>query len=144
MTSCPFADQVRAAYFREGGGSSVVASPPVTEPTYPVDCAADFVAHFTDGSTRAPIRCVQHAVVLLVSATVGILELLGTTNGSQAAAFQGGQERDRIERQPHLLLHVLRGLIGPHPGRQRRRDQKGEVSGNVRPLLRRAVAFRPR
>jgi hypothetical protein len=67
VTSCPFADQVRAAYVREGGGSSVVAYSPVTELSYLMAGAAGFVVHFTDGSARAAVRCVggNDAVVLL-------------------------------------------------------------------------------
>ena len=70
VTSCPFADQVRGPISARAGGSSVVAYSPVTELTYLTACAAGFVVHFTDGSTRAAIRCVGGNDAVVLSAAV--------------------------------------------------------------------------
>jgi hypothetical protein len=56
-TSCPFADNVRAAYFGQGGGL-VYAYSPVTNRIYAMYCITGYVAHFTNGApARVSVNC---------------------------------------------------------------------------------------
>jgi hypothetical protein len=56
-TSCPFADNVRANYFRSGSRHIDVYSP-VTDETYPMDCGnTHFIAHLSDGETHPGVLC---------------------------------------------------------------------------------------
>jgi hypothetical protein len=56
VTSCPFADNVRRAYFNQGG-STVVAYSPVTGQSYVMDCVSGYVAHFNNGTVRTAVKC---------------------------------------------------------------------------------------
>jgi hypothetical protein len=57
-TSCPFADNVRVAYFQSGGGSFVEAYSPVTERLYAMDCGnRNFVARFSNGTSHPSVLC---------------------------------------------------------------------------------------
>ena len=66
VTSWPFADKVRQAYFSHGG-PVVVAYSRVIGLVYDMQCQPGFVTHFVDGSTRAAVRCSggNDAVVLV-------------------------------------------------------------------------------
>ena len=56
-TSCPFADNVRANYFRYGG-PHVGAYSPVTGENYSMDCVdTNFIAHLSDGETHPGVLC---------------------------------------------------------------------------------------
>lgn len=56
-TSCPFADNVRANYFRYGG-SVIGAYSPVTDRIYPMDCVSgNFIARLSGGATHPGVLC---------------------------------------------------------------------------------------
>jgi len=56
-TSCPFADNVRSAYFGQGS-TSVLAYSPVTGGTYVMDCSnRNFNANFTSGVHHPAVLC---------------------------------------------------------------------------------------
>jgi hypothetical protein len=56
VTSCPFADNVRRAFFNQGGGT-VVAYSPVTGQAYVMSCIPGYTASFSDGSSRVAVKC---------------------------------------------------------------------------------------
>jgi hypothetical protein len=66
VTSCPFAENVRAAYLTQGG-PIVVAYSPVTGMAYTMQCAGGFIAHLYDGTIVPSMRCAggNNAVVIV-------------------------------------------------------------------------------
>ncbi|OMC32110.1 hypothetical protein A5739_11340 [Mycobacterium colombiense] len=56
VTSCPFADNVRRAYFTQDG-NIVVAYSPVTDQDYQMTCFPS-TAHFTNGLKVDAVECV--------------------------------------------------------------------------------------
>ena len=56
-TSCPFAENVRRAYYASGMNQEFVAYSPVTGERYVMDCVGRFPAHFIDGETLVATRC---------------------------------------------------------------------------------------
>lgn len=57
-TSCPFADNVRANYFRYGGTSVIGAYSPVTDVIYPMDCSSgSFIAELSSGAMHPGVLC---------------------------------------------------------------------------------------
>jgi hypothetical protein len=54
-TSCPFADNVAAAYLN--GGSPLIAYSPVMNAWYQMICSADYTAHMSYGGTRLAALC---------------------------------------------------------------------------------------
>lgn len=56
VTSCPFADNVRRAYFTQEG-NVIVAYSPVTDQDYEMACSPS-TAHFTNGLKVDAIECV--------------------------------------------------------------------------------------
>jgi hypothetical protein len=55
VTSCPFADNVRFAFFRSP--NDVEAYSPVTGRWYDMDCKPGYVAYFTSGHSRVATKC---------------------------------------------------------------------------------------
>jgi hypothetical protein len=53
-TSCPFAQNVRDAYFSSGGSSTVTAASPVTEQVYSMNCTAGS-PHVCRGGNNASV-----------------------------------------------------------------------------------------
>jgi hypothetical protein len=66
VTSCAFAENVRRAYFSQGG-PIVTAYSPVTGEVYDMQCQPGFIAHLVGGDTVASVRCVggNDAVVIV-------------------------------------------------------------------------------
>jgi hypothetical protein len=56
VTSCPFAQNVRASYF-EQGGPYVQAYSPVTGGMYDMFCQPGYRTTFTTGETATSVRC---------------------------------------------------------------------------------------
>ena len=54
-TSCPFADNVAAAYLN--GGSPLIAYSPVMNAWYQMWCSANYTAHLSYGGTRLAALC---------------------------------------------------------------------------------------
>lgn len=56
-TSCPFADNVRQAYFASGGSSYVIAYSPITGERYEMFCHGNYAITFSNGRTVLATRC---------------------------------------------------------------------------------------
>lgn len=56
VTSCPFADNVRRAWFTQPG-NEVVAYSPVTGQEYVMGCVTGYLAHFTGGQAVTAVKC---------------------------------------------------------------------------------------
>ena len=67
VTSCAFAENVRASYIAQGGGTMIEAYSPVTGQYYDMQCASNFTANLADGRTVYAARCVggMGAVVII-------------------------------------------------------------------------------
>jgi hypothetical protein len=67
VTSCPFAENVRVAWYTQSG-QVVEAYSPVTNMFYDMQCADGFIAHLNTGRTVPSVRCVggNDAVVVLL------------------------------------------------------------------------------
>jgi hypothetical protein len=56
-TSCPFAQNVRQAFYSSGMSHQIAACSPITGECYDMDCEGEYPAHFVDGETHIATRC---------------------------------------------------------------------------------------
>jgi hypothetical protein len=56
-TSCPFADNVRRAYFASGRNNDVIAYSPVIGDRYDMTCWGNYSASFSNGRTLVATLC---------------------------------------------------------------------------------------
>ncbi len=56
-TTCPFAENVRQAFFNSGMSHHFPAYSPVTGETYAMDCEGEYPAYFSDGAVVTSTRC---------------------------------------------------------------------------------------
>jgi len=57
VTSCAFADNVRAVWSAQGGPSVVTVYSPVTDGIYTMYCDPSHIIRFNNGVTKYAVRC---------------------------------------------------------------------------------------
>lgn len=67
VTSCLFAENVRAVWLDQGGPADVEVVSPVTGMMYDMHCSDGYLAHLNSGMTVPSVRCVggNDAVVII-------------------------------------------------------------------------------